>query len=123
MNTQTGMSVDLDVLDTLIKQIFKNTACKNEAPVMFLKKKVLKLQRKLRKFKTQLVSVKFTEVRKFGVHFKLSKNVTAEVFRQDFAIAANHDLYKIISSFSLLEQLTKIQLHNLKSNVSEEIIF
>ena len=117
------MSVDLSVLDTLSSQVFKNTACKNEAPIKFLNKKVLELTRKLRKHKTQLVSVKFTEARSFGVYFKLTKDVTVEIFRQDFAIAANCDLYKIISYFSLAEQLTKIQLHNLKSNVSEEIIF
>ena len=117
------MSVDLSVLDTLSSQVFKNTACKNEAPIKFLKKKVLELQRKLRKFKSQLVSVKFTEVRGFGIYFKLTKDVTAEIFRQDFATAKNHDLYRIVSYFSSLEQLTKIQLHNLKSNMSEEIIF
>ncbi len=123
VDAQTGMSVDLTVLDAAIKQIFKSATCKNEAPIKFLNKKVLELKRKLRGYKTQLMSVKFTEIRSFGVNFRLTKNITAEIFRQDFAIAANQDLYKIISFFNHAEQLTKIQLHNLKSNVSEEIIF
>ncbi len=123
LDSLTGMSVNLSVFDSLTQRIFKNSICKTEAPIKFLNKKVLQLQRKLHKFETQVIAVKFTEARNFGVNFCVAEDATAQFFRHDFAVAANKDLYGVISYFNHLDQVTKIRLYNFRSKASEEITF
>ena len=120
LNPQTGMSVNLVLLDEIMTRIFHHTICKTKAPIHFLQQTVQLLNRELLHAKIELVSVQFDEKRDFGFHFK---DGDIRSIRHNLAEDEKKDLYQIVSYFNQLQQLTEIHLQNLKTKVTEHIIF
>ncbi len=120
LNKKTGMSVNLIDLDRIAESLFKNENCNLPNLNSFLKTKLDQLQKKLHKNKIQLIAVHFDECRKFGIHF-----IQDDIFyvHTDFAKSESGELYEVITYLNSNKNVAQLQLKNLKTKITEQIIF
>jgi hypothetical protein len=120
MNKRTGMSVDLVRLNAIAKKAFKSKISLEDFVLNDLSKVVLQIKQELELAGSQLVSVHFDEVRGSGIHFE-GKGVL--FIRKDFATNPAGDLFQVASYFDQKNTLVRMNLKNLKQNISEQLFF
>lgn len=120
MNVQTGMTVNLQKLDTIAAIVFRKQKIKSGNLYEFLRTTYTNLQKNLARQNILLHSVQFDECRGLSV---LMNDIETFTIRTDFAIDDLGTLHSVTSHFNQSNQLTQIKMKNLKANIEEQIIF
>lgn len=115
------MSVDLVALDRIACRLFfPETISHKNNLVQFLQKKTIDLKQHLGKEKTKLVSIQYNEIRNGAVRFE---GRAILFIRKEFARNQKNDLFQITSVFAGEKKLQEIEIHNLKTDLIERLIF